>query len=71
MFIFWRLIISSYTEEIRTREAFLSNHREQLPDDLCLCIDDVPTRYEIGLADGETQEEVPDVDADLLEDVSW
>lgn len=56
-------------DEIRSRDLFVENHRAQLPDDLCPCIDDVPPRYAFDVVDGDTQEELPDIDEDLLEDV--
>lgn len=62
-------VVNFVEDEIHAREVFLENHRAQLPDDLCLCIDDVPSRYVINIAEGDTQEEMPDVDEDLLEDV--
>jgi len=55
-------------DEIHAREIFSGSHRAQLPNDLCLCIDDVPSRYVMNIAEGDSQEEVPDVDEDLLED---
>ncbi|KLO17130.1 hypothetical protein SCHPADRAFT_822029 [Schizopora paradoxa] len=55
-------------DEIHARQLFVDNHRAQLPDDLCPCIDDVPLRYTIDVIDGDTQEELPDIDEDLLED---
>lgn len=64
------LHVANFVEdEIHAREVFSESHRAQLPDDLCLCIDDVPSRYVINIAEGDSQEEVPDVDEDLLEDV--
>jgi autophagy-related protein 17 len=69
-------------EERALRDAFKAEHGEHLPDDLCLAVENAPTRWDVapapwpallGLADGAAREPaevetVPEVDADLLAD---
>ena len=64
-----KLVRSPNKDEVHARQLFVESHRAQLPDDLCPCIDDVPPHYAIDVVDGDTQEELPDIDEDLLEDV--
>ncbi|KAI5120103.1 hypothetical protein M0805_002187 [Coniferiporia weirii] len=53
-------------EEIQLRETFWSAHGNHLPDDLCLCVANIPTKWDVGPALGESPEELPVVDEDLL-----
>lgn len=57
------------SDEIHLREVFYAEHGPHLPDDLCLCVANIPTRWEVGPAPGETQEELPLIDEDLLAEV--
>ncbi|CAK5268746.1 unnamed protein product [Mycena citricolor] len=53
-------------EESHVRERFNSEHGAHLPEDLCLCIGDPPTRWEVGPWNGEEPESLPSIDSDLL-----
>jgi autophagy-related protein 17 len=62
------------------REVFKAEHGDHLPDDLCLSIENLPTKWAVGpvpwTVEGETWiesargevEVVPEVDHDLLAD---
>ena len=51
------------------REAFHSEHGGNLPDDLCSCIGNIPTQYEIRPADDAEGDELPMIDEDVLSEV--
>ncbi|KAI0049771.1 hypothetical protein FA95DRAFT_1604088 [Auriscalpium vulgare] len=53
-------------EERHMREDFNAEHGAYLPSDICLYIENPPTRWEVAPLDGESVEVVPDVDHDLL-----
>lgn len=60
------------SDEIRLREAFYAEHGPHLPDDLCLCVANLPTKWEVGPAFDEASEDLPLIDEDLLADVrNW
>lgn len=59
----------SYEEEIQLRESFYATHGPHLPDDLCYCVANMPTKWDVGPALGEVPEELPEVDEDLLVEV--
>ena len=56
-------------EERLVRESFNAEHGAHLPSDLCLYIENPPTRWQVIPHDGETVESLPDVDDDLVEAV--
>ena len=56
-------------EERLVRESFNAEHGADLPSDLCLYIENPPTRWQVIPLDGETVESLPDVDDDLVEEV--
>ncbi|KAI9512058.1 autophagy-related protein 17 [Russula earlei] len=56
-------------EERLVRESFNAEHGENLPSDLCLYIENPPTRWQVIPLDGDAVESVPDVDDDLLVEV--
>jgi autophagy-related protein 17 len=72
------VLIAQYIEERTLREAFRAEHGDHLPDDLCLSVDNPPTRWDVlsvpgGMSaeererrDVEHTEVLPDVDIDLL-----
>ena len=64
-YFFW-LYNSGGLEEIQTRESFFSEHGSNLPDDLCLCVANMPTKWDVVPALGEVLEELPDLDEDLI-----
>jgi autophagy-related protein 17 len=57
------------SEERLVRESFNAEHGAHLPSDLCLYIENPPTRWQVIPLDGETVESLPDVDDDLVEEV--
>lgn len=57
------------TEERSHRVAFNDEHGEHLPADVCLSIQNPPTRWEIITWNREPLEELPMVDNDLLLEV--
>ena len=56
-------------EERLVRESFNAEHGAHLPSDLCLYIENPPTRWQVIPLDGETVESLPDVDDDLIVEV--
>jgi len=55
-------------EERKFRESFNAEHGAHLPSDLCLYIENPPTRWQVIPHDGDDVESLPDVDSDLLEE---
>ena len=51
------------------RESFNAEHNADLPSDLCLYIENPPTRWQVIPFDGDTVESLPDVDDDLVAEV--
>lgn len=58
------------TEERLAREDFNAEHGQYLPEDVCLCIQNPPTRWTVGPWGGEVVEVLPVIAPDLLEEVS-
>ena len=62
-------------EETRVRSHFNAEYGLHLPEDLCLCIGNSPTRWEVVPWEGSSLEVLPSIDADLIADVgvflSW
>ena len=56
-------------EERVSRETFNAEHGAHLPSDLCLYIENPPTRWQVTPLDGDDVESLPDVDNELLEEV--
>jgi len=48
------------------REDFNAEHGAHIPADICLCIENPPTRWEVVPWTGDMREVLPDIDADLL-----
>jgi len=48
------------------RESFNAEHGAHLPSDLCLYIENPPTRWQVIPFDGDHVESLPDVDDDLV-----
>jgi hypothetical protein len=63
-------LISFVTEETRVRSHFNAEYGLHLPEDLCLCIGNSPTRWEVVPWEGSSLEVLPSIDADLIADVS-
>ncbi|KAL1745595.1 autophagy-related protein 17 [Schizophyllum fasciatum] len=55
-------------EELEVRERFNAEHGAFLPEDICLCIGNAPTRWEIGPLAGDAREALPNIEPDLIED---
>ncbi|KAJ7104240.1 autophagy-related protein 17 [Mycena belliarum] len=53
-------------EESQVRDHFNLEHGAHLPEDICLCIGNSPTRWEVGPWPGEELEVLPEIDADLI-----
>ncbi|KAF8206582.1 autophagy-related protein 17 [Mycena galopus ATCC 62051] len=53
-------------EESQVREHFNSEHGAHLPEDICLCIGNSPTRWEVVPWHGEEAEVLPQIDPDLI-----
>ena len=51
------------------RESFNAEHGAHLPSDLCLYIENPPTRWQVIPFDGDGVESLPDVDNDLVAEV--
>ncbi|KAK7033021.1 kinase activator, partial [Favolaschia claudopus] len=54
-------------EESQIREHFNAEHGAHLPDDICLCIGNSPTRWEVLPWHGEEPEALPELEPDLIE----
>jgi hypothetical protein len=57
------------TEERQVRNDFNTDHGAHLPADLCLCIENPPTRWEVVPHNGDALEVLPDIDDDVLAQV--
>jgi len=62
-------ITDDIPEERLVRESFNAEHGAHLPSDLCLYIENPPTRWQVTPLDGDMVESLPDVDNDLIEEV--
>lgn len=51
------------------REAFRTEHANNLPDDLCSCVDNRPGQYQIRPVDDTGGDELPAIDEDILAEV--
>ena len=52
------------------RADFNADHGAHIPADICLCIENPPTRWEVVPWTGDIREVLPGIDADLLTQVS-
>ncbi|KAF9061421.1 autophagy-related protein 17 [Rhodocollybia butyracea] len=59
-------LIAMTEEERQVREHFNNEHGAHLPEDLCLCISNVPTKWEILPWNGEVLETLPEIPSDML-----
>ncbi|KAI6003417.1 autophagy-related protein 17 [Pisolithus marmoratus] len=53
-------------EECRVRDNFNVEHGTHIPADLCLCIENPPTRWDVVPLPGDVRETLPQIDSDLL-----
>ncbi|KZT73168.1 hypothetical protein DAEQUDRAFT_762515 [Daedalea quercina L-15889] len=60
------ILIDEHTEELQQREGFKAAHGLYLPDDVCLFVQNAPTRWTIVPQDEEQVEVLPGLDSDLL-----
>lgn len=58
-----------YTEENQVRSHFNEEHGAHLPEDICLCIGNPPTRWDVTPWSGEGSEVLPDIADDLIAEV--
>ena len=56
-------------EENNVRKHFNAEYGAHLPEDICLCIGNEPTRYDVLPWPGELPEALPAIDTDLLSEV--
>jgi autophagy-related protein 17 len=56
-------------EETRVRSHFNAEYGLHLPEDLCLCIGNSPTRWQVVPWEGSSLEVLPSIDMDLIADV--
>ncbi|KAF8969245.1 autophagy protein Apg17-domain-containing protein [Flammula alnicola] len=61
-----RQLESMTEEESRVRTHFNAEYGQHLPEDLCLCIGNAPTVWEVVPAEGTTLESLPFIDNDLI-----
>ena len=55
---------------MQVRERFNAEHGAYLPEDICLCIGNAPTRWDIVPLAGDTREALPNIEPDLIEEAS-
>ena len=58
------------TEEDQVRKHFNMEFGANLPEDLCLCIENSPTRWEVVPSIGDAWEFLPAIERDLLTEAS-
>lgn len=65
-------MLTRLEEEMQARKAFDETHVPHLPDELCLHVGSHghPTKWAVAPAQDETLEELPEIDGDLLAEVS-
>jgi autophagy-related protein 17 len=61
--------LDDVSAERALRESFNAEHGAHLPSDLCLYIENPPTRWQVIPFEGVTVESLPDVDDDLVMEV--
>lgn len=54
-------------EELQLREEFKAAHGMYLPDDVCLFVQNAPTRWAVVPQDKEQVEVLPELENDLLD----
>ncbi|KAN0093237.1 Autophagy-related protein 17 [Tylopilus felleus] len=54
------------SEERQMREIFNAEHGAHIPADICLCIENPPTRWDVVPWAGDMREVLPEIDVDLL-----
>lgn len=52
------------------RDHFNKEHGAHLPEDICLCISNLPTRWQVVPCSDELAETFPDIDEDLVSEAS-
>ncbi|KAH7884531.1 autophagy-related protein 17 [Phlebopus sp. FC_14] len=53
-------------EERQVRDDFNAEHGAHIPADICLCIENPPTRWEVVPWAGDVRETLPEIDSDML-----
>ena len=63
-----RYLFFLFTEESRVRAHFNAEYGSHLPEDICLCIRNEPTKWEVTPLEGSYSEVLPFIANDLLEE---
>lgn len=58
--------LSLFTEESRVRAHFNAEYGSHLPEDICLCIRNEPTKWEVEPSEGSYPEVLPFIANDLI-----
>jgi autophagy-related protein 17 len=61
--------LSLSLEEDQVRRRFNAEYGAHLPEDICLCIGNPPTKWEVVPWGGDSPELLPHIDEDLLSEV--
>lgn len=65
-----RNLFLPFIEEILLRHSFRTEHGGNLPNDLCSCVENIPTQFIIKPSDETGNDELPVIDEELLAEVS-
>jgi lysylphosphatidylglycerol synthetase-like protein (DUF2156 family) len=57
------------TEEAQVRKHFNAEYGGHLPEDICLCIGNEPTRWDVSPFSGDVRETLPEIAPDLIVEV--
>jgi hypothetical protein len=63
------ILIFAWSEENQVRDYFNTEHGAHLPEDICLCIGNPPTKWAVVPWNGDTQEVLPNIENDLIVEV--
>ena len=70
LFLFLDSYVFIAKEESRVRTHFNDEYGSHLPEDICLCIGNAPTKWEVVPWDGTSSEVLPFIANDLIAAVS-
>ena len=65
-----KVMLTQKIEERHIRERFNNEHGAHLPEDICLCIRNTPTRWEVVPQRGEDWEVLPELAQDFITQVT-
>jgi autophagy-related protein 17 len=57
------------SEENQVRKCFNAEHGAHLPEDICLCIGNPPTKWTVEPSNEDTPDVLPDIENDLIAEV--